>query len=56
MVVDFQAFECGHDVSASDYHVLQGWPLTDFTSAFAIAIAYLLFVIFGSAIMMVGTQ
>ena len=29
----------------------QGWPLTDFATASAIAIAYLVFVVFGSAIM-----
>jgi len=32
---------------------LQGWPLADFPTAFAIAIAYLLFVVIGSLVMQV---
>jgi uncharacterized membrane protein len=31
----------------------QGWPLADFPTAFAIAIAYLLFVVIGSLVMQV---
>lgn len=33
---------------------LQGWPLTDFATAFNIALAYLAFVVIGSAIMKMG--